>query len=80
MIKKGGDHGEKCRKTAEGRAGLQTATLHSPTSYSTSPRKQLCHFEHVCLRNGELEPAMKWDGGGIDFFFFNASTDRAKDP
>lgn len=77
MIKEGGDNGEKCRKTAEGRAGAQTATLHSPTSYSTSPRKHLYHFVHACLENGELKPAMKWDVGGIDFFY--ASTDRAKD-
>lgn len=67
-LKEGGDNGEKCRKTAEGRAGAQTATLHSPTSYSTSPRKHLYHFVHACLENGELKPAMKWDVGGIDFF------------
>lgn len=37
----------------------------------------LCVYFHVCLENVELKPTMKWDVGGIDFFY--ASTDRAKD-
>lgn len=71
MIKEDGDNSKKCRKTAEGRAGLQTATLHSPTPYSTSPRKHLYSYVHVRLENSDLKSAMKWDGGGIDFFFFS---------
>lgn len=34
----------------------------------------LCVYFHVCLENAELKPTMKWDVGGIDFFFMPALT------
>lgn len=61
---------EKKEKTAEGRTGLQI-----------SPRKHrrhlVCACVYVCVMvfwpvSGGLKlmTAMKWDVGGIDFFFF----------